>query len=59
MIFRDRVGGGGKAKASLIAVCVALEDRRRHLTTSFAGRVGEAWEVAGGGSSKDICNVEN
>lgn len=43
MIFRDRVGGGGRAKASL-AGATATEDRLRVLTASltFAGEVGEA-----------------
>lgn len=40
MIFRDRVGGGGKAKESLLGVC-ATEDRRRILTTSLGGRTGD------------------
>lgn len=40
MIFRDLVGGGGKANASLVAVCAA-EDRLRILTVSLAGIAGD------------------
>lgn len=41
IIFRDLVGGGGRAKASLEGACAA-DDRRRILTASpMAGEVGE------------------
>lgn len=41
MIFRDLVGGGGRAKASLAGACAA-EDRRRIFTASpIAGEVGD------------------
>lgn len=70
MIFRDLVGGGGRAKASFEGAC-AVEDLRRILTASpMAGDVGEVGRydeedfpdepldgrasAAGGGSSKDI-----
>lgn len=73
MIFRDLVGGGGKAKA-FFCPCTT-EDRRRSLTTSLAGIGGDVGEVgwyeeavdfedtlefltAGGGSSKFIGREE-
>lgn len=80
IIFRDRVGGGGRAKASFCAA----DERLLYLTVSLAwtgkGIFGEAacwllmaamafaselegrelWPpMADGGSSNDICNVDN
>jgi hypothetical protein len=40
IIFRDLVGGGGKAKASFVGACAA-EERRRILTVSLAGTAGD------------------
>jgi hypothetical protein len=44
IIFRDLVGGGGRAKASLEATCAA-DDLRRILTASLAGIAGDLGEV--------------
>lgn len=45
MIFRDLVGGGGRAKASFDAGACTADDRRRILTTSLAGIAGDFGEV--------------
>lgn len=44
MIFRDLVGGGGNAKASLMGTWTA-DDLRRILTISLAGIAGDLGEV--------------
>jgi len=44
MIFRDLVGGGGRAKASFAGAC-AIEDLRRIFTTSLAGMAGDFGDV--------------
>jgi hypothetical protein len=43
MIFRDLVGGGGRANASFVGACAA-DGRRRTLTTSLAGMAGDFGE---------------
>lgn len=45
MIFRERVGGGGRAKESFCGGFWAMEERRRILTISLAGRAGEMGET--------------
>jgi hypothetical protein len=45
MIFRDRVGGGGKVKASFTLTCPA-EDRLRDVPLTLVGEMaGEVGEV--------------
>jgi hypothetical protein len=44
IIFLDLVGGGGRAKVSLVGTCAA-DERRRILTTSLAGIAGDFGEV--------------
>jgi hypothetical protein len=45
MILRERVGGGGRAKESLGPGFWAMDERRRILTTSLAGKAGETGEA--------------
>lgn len=66
MIFRERVGGGGRANWSLGGP-LAVDERRRDLTVSLGcvgyvvggvigSPLGELDVIAGGGSSKDSCS---
>jgi hypothetical protein len=57
MILRERVGGGGKAKESLLGGFWAREERRRILTTSLAGRTGD-WGETGRYEEAEDCLVD-
>lgn len=62
MIFRERVGGGGKSYSSLVVCGEIADDLRRDLTVSLAcsgNWLLAAWSpavMAGGSSSNVICN---
>jgi hypothetical protein len=58
MIFRDRVGGGGRAKTSLDGAACAREERRRILTNSLAGMAGDLGDVGRYEEAEDEALVE-